>query len=201
MPTSGLTWADAVKLCVPFAFSLILLWAKQWYETHEERKAKGELLWRSIDQDATEIIKVLDELDHIAVAYERGRMRLVAIVLPQAAVVVGARLAELDHAHAHVFMDYVAQVGIVQAGLARLERLTDRAIEGGKESLGSLPKAIRAQVASLRRDFVTLAESDLQVLTALRAADQRLDAQVISRLTNVLQDARRKVSETPAAVS
>jgi len=200
MPAPGLTWADAVKLCVPFAFSLVLLWAKQWYERHEEKKAKGELLWRSIDQDSSELIKALDELDHVAVAYENGRMRLVAIVLPQAAVVVGARLAELDHAHAHVFMDFVAQVGIVQAGLARLERLTDRAIEGGKESLGSLPKAIRAQVTSLKRDLVTLAETELQVLTALRAADQSLDSQATSRLANVLRDARPKASETPATV-
>jgi hypothetical protein len=120
MPALGLTWADAVKLCVPFTFSLVLLWVKEWYERREERKAKAELLWRSIDQDPAEFIKTLDELEHIAVACGNGRMRLVEIFLPPSLTVVAVRLAELDHARAHVFMDFVGQTGIVQAPRPRL---------------------------------------------------------------------------------
>jgi hypothetical protein len=191
-PTAALTWADVVKLCIPFVFSLVLLWAKQVYENRVERKSKSEMLWRAIDQDSTELGKALDELDHIANAYTHDRMRLVTIVVPQVTE-VGARMAELDPAHAYVFSDYTAQAEIVRSGLARLERLTDRAIEAGKGSPGSLAKAIAAQVKSSKRDFVSMAQSALEVLKILKASNRSFDGQPISRRESVIRELKTKI--------
>ncbi len=192
MPLTALTWADVVKLCIPFVFSLVLLWAKQEFENRVERKSKSEMLWRAIDQDSTELVKALDELDHIANAYTHDRMRLVTIVVPPVTE-IGARMAELDPAHAYVFTDYTAQAEIVRSGLARLERFTDLAIEAGKGSPGSLANAIAAQVKSSKIDFVSMAQSALEVLKVLKTLNPSFDSQPISRRESVIRELRTKI--------
>ena len=193
MPATALTWADVLKLCVPFVFSLVLLWAKQAYEQRIERRAKSEILWRSIDQSSLELTKTSDELDHIAAAYANDRLRLVSIVVPRGSIVIADRLAELDHGHAHVFSDFAAQTEIVRSGLDRLERLTDRAIADGESKSTLCAKAIGAQVTSIKRDFLSMAQSELGVLRVLKARNRRFDSQAIVRRESVLRDLQERV--------
>ena len=102
-------------------------------------------------------------------------LRLVEIALSPAFVATAARLAELDHANAHIFVDFVSQATIVQAGLARLGRFTDKAIERGRDDPGSLPNAIGALASSLKRDVIELARQELLVLQVLSASKRHFD--------------------------
>jgi len=90
-----LTWADIAKLCVPFIFSLILIWAKHSYDTSRERKAKQEFLWRTINQGLVDLPVALGELDKLADAFKNNRVRIVDFDLAANLTDFGNRLGEL----------------------------------------------------------------------------------------------------------
>lgn len=88
-----LTWADVFKLCVPFAFSLVLIWAKLSYENRRERKAKQAFLWRTISSEQPNFTVALEEFQKIAKAAELDMIRIVAFDVPSNVSTFADRLA------------------------------------------------------------------------------------------------------------
>src|SRR5713226_1337499 len=140
-----LTWADIAKLCVPFIFSLILIWAKHWYDISRERKAKQEFLWRTINQGLVNLPVALGELDKLADAFKNNRIRIVDFDLAANLTDFGNRLGELDSTNAYVYSDYTSQIEIVKKGLTFLKSLIQEILTSSEATRGIVSQAIDAQ--------------------------------------------------------
>src|SRR5437016_5782956 len=111
-----LPWSEIAKLCIPFVFALILIWAKQAYEQMRERRAKQEFLWRTISQGTENLHVALSELDKLALAFKEDRIRIVDFDVPSNLTDFGNRLSELDPSMSYVYSDYTSQIEIVRKG-------------------------------------------------------------------------------------
>jgi hypothetical protein len=167
-----IAWLDIAKLCVPFVFSLILLWAKQAYEHRRERKAKQEFLWRSISQGTAELHIALAEQDKIAQAFKEDRIRIVDFDIPSNLTDFANRLAELDPANSHIYSDYTSQIEIVRKGLGFLKNLMEAHMSANDQSRPKIAEAIRAQTTNIKKDLVTLARRELDLLRTIRETNK-----------------------------
>lgn len=190
--TNLLTWSDVAKLCIPFAFSLLLVWFRVWFETRRERRARKEALWRLFVQNADGLRAALDELQRVADAYEAGRVRIVALSTPHLAAQLATRLSELEPQGAYLYGDLVDAVCICDAGITRLQSFVDAAIGAGNAVSAELKKAISNQVASLKKDLLALARSELSVMDHLRKEGQH-DEQDLVRLRTAVGNAESQV--------
>jgi hypothetical protein len=195
-----LSWLDILKLCVPFIFSIILLWFKEWLTSYRERKRKEAYLWKTIIHESGELAIALKELDLIAKG-AKDRPRVVAFYASVNNILSADRLAELDFRNAHVYSEYSAHTEIVAKGFAFLKDLTKEAITAKVPINPNLTLAIVAQTKSLRDDLVALAEREVDVLNVIRSANRKYNAQDICKHSEMIDQIKQAIKNGPSICS
>jgi hypothetical protein len=188
-PNTLLTWADVLKLCVPFAFALVLIWAKLAYENRLERNAKRMSLWRSISDAQGNFIRSVDTIGRIATAASANKLVTVTFDIPGGLVEFANRLAELDTYNAHIYISYSSHIQIVLSGIESLKALNVAYIQSlGGETRERLVKAMGCQAAAVRKDLLTLARRELDVLEIIRQAEPSFDRQIVDKQKKIIED-------------
>jgi thiamine pyrophosphate-dependent acetolactate synthase large subunit-like protein len=184
-----LTWADVLKLCVPFAFALVLIWAKLAYENRRERKAKQTSLWRSINDEQGGLTDVIDTIGRIATAANSNKAVLVTFDTPETLSEFANRLAELDTGNAHIYISYSSHLQIVRTGTESLKELNAAFIQSPSgETRDRIVKAMTAQAKAVRKDLLTLARRELDLLEAIYRCNSRFDHQVIDNQKKLIEN-------------
>jgi transcriptional regulator NrdR family protein len=186
-----LTWSDILKLCVPFAFSLVTVWAKEWYVALREERFKKETLWRQIDEDCSELSLHIQELKSIAKAFAEKRARMSNIDVSEAASAVAVRLAELNPRNAHIYTSYAARLSILRKGLSVVGALIGTIVTRPSSENDLTIRVLRAQCETVAKDYVLMAKDAIRVLEVIkdRSGQRRFDRQVITRAQNNLDSA------------
>lgn len=183
-----LTWADVLKLCVPFAFALVLIWAKLAYENRRERKAKQMSLWRCISDSQGSLIGAGETISRMATAASENKLLVVTFHIPESLTQFANRLAELDTGDAHIYISYSAHLQISRTGIECLQELTTAYIQSPSgETRERIVKAMRAQTTSVRKDLLTLARRELDVLETIYRRNSRFDRQVIDNQKKLIE--------------
>jgi thiamine pyrophosphate-dependent acetolactate synthase large subunit-like protein len=187
-PNTLLTWADVLKLCVPFAFALVLIWAKLAHENRRERKAKQMSLWRSISDAEGSLIGVVDTIARIATAASANKLVVVTFDIPESLSQFANRLAELDTDNAHIYISYSAHLQIVGTGIECLKELNAAYIQSPSgETRERIVKAMGGQTTSVRKDLLTLARRELDILETIYRRNSRFDRQVIDNQKKLIE--------------
>jgi len=191
-----LTWIDIAKLCVPFVFSLVLIWAKDWYEKARERKAKQEFLWREISHESNNLSEALSQLDKIAEAFKNNKFRIVDFDLPANLTEFGNRLCELDSSKAYVYCGYTSGMAIVNKGLGSLKSLIADFPTADKEQRVSIAIGIEVQAKNIKKDLVKLARREIDVLRIIqKSSPKKYDTQVIKQHEIAVEKASAAIQE------
>jgi hypothetical protein len=199
---SILTWADVLKLCVPFAFALILIWAKLAYEHRRERKAKQMSLWRAINDSQGDLIGVLGSIDRIATAASNNKVVAVAFDIPESLSEFANRLAELDTRNAHIYISYSAHLQIIRTGIESLRELNAAYIQSPSgETRDRIIKAMGGQTRAVRKDLLTLSRRELDILETIYRRNPRFDRQVIDNEKRLIESASSEIEKHQASSS
>lgn len=191
-----LTWADVLKLCVPFAFALVLMWAKLAYENRSERKAKQTSLWRTLIDGQGGLTKIVITIGRIATAPNSNQTVLISFDLPETLNEFANRLAELDTNNAHIYISYSAQLQIVRTGAEYLKELNAAFIESSTgEPRDRIVKAMAGQARYLRKNLLALARRELDVLEAMRRCNSRFDRQAIDNQKKLIEDVSSEIEK------
>lgn len=185
-------WLEIAKLCVPFVFALVLIWAKQAYEQMRERRAKQEFLWRTITQGIPNLPVALGELDKVALAFKANRVRIVDFDIPNNLTDFGNRLSELEPSNSYIYSDYTSQIEIVRKGLVFLKSLMETHLSSDDQAREKVAEAIGAQATNIKKDLVSLARRELDILRTIRAAHKRssrYQQQLIDQHSSALEKA------------
>ena len=185
-----LSWLDILKLCVPFIFSIILLWFKEWFTSHRERKGKEAYLWKAIIQESGELCSAFKELDLIAKSAQE-RPRIVALSVSANIILSANRMAELDTRNAHVYSEYSAHTELVAKGLEFLRELIKERITAEEPVNPNLALGIVAQTEALKDDLLTLAQREIEVLNVIKIANRKYRAQEISKHSEMIEQIKQ----------
>lgn len=192
-----LTWVDIAKLCIPFVFSLVLIWAKDFYEKNRERKAKQEFLWRAISHASNNLSQALSQLDAIAEAFKNNKFRIVDFDLPTNLTEFSNRLCELDSTKAYVYCDYTSGIAIINKGLGSLKSLIANFPAADKEQRVSIAKGIEVQAKNIKKDLVTLARREIDVLKIIqKSSPKKYDMQTINQHELAIEKASASMQES-----
>jgi hypothetical protein len=183
-----LTWADILKLCVPFLFALCLIWIREWFITRKELRAKHEAFWRLIVQDYGNLAQAVNVLDDMATRYKDGRTPAVhEFSLPPTSINFATRLMELDPKHGYIYGNYAAQGEAVNKGMANLSDFTQELIKATDDSIkGTLASVIEAQVGALQDNMIALAEEEVRILQRIQQTLKK-DSQDIERYQRLIE--------------
>lgn len=189
-----LTWADVLKLCVPFVFSLILLWAKELYVDRRERLRKQQFLWRAIKHNASSLPQALTAFSRIPEAFREKKFHVQEFITPAVLREASLRLAELDHEHAHIYSDYADASELVQKGLDSLGSLLRSVVTARAADREHLLHGIEAHALNVRKDLITQARSELAVMKSLRQTSPGLfDQPTVDTCEKILNEAKALV--------
>jgi len=187
-PNTLLTWADVLKLCVPFAFALVLIWAKLAYENRRERKAKQMSLWRSISDGQGSLTGVVNTIGRMATAASANKLVVVTFDIPESLSQFANRLAELDTGNAHIYISYSSHLQIIRTGIECLKELNSAYIQSPSgETRERIVKAMGGQTTSVRKDLLTLARRELDILEAIHRRNSHFDRQVIDNEKKLIE--------------
>jgi hypothetical protein len=190
-----LTTLDILKLCVPFLFALILIWAKEWYVTKKEREQKQDALWRILIQDSEDMIKADDMLQEMAESYAQDKISPRIFLTSFIPVEYARRLAELDHKYAYLYSAYEIEAEGSRKRDETLEKLRDQFYkEPEKHNRETLAKAIQEQINLARNHPIFVGEKIVAILERIQKA-RRKDAQPVTQYRELISQLQRRIDE------
>lgn len=177
---SLLTWADALKLCVPFLFSLIVIWATHKFNIRAERKAKRRLFLNARGTMADYSVASAS-LQVVKDAIKENKIRMFSFDVPTVITHFAERLAELDPKNAVEYVSYSSTADLVRNGNRMYLELVKSFVTASQDN-GLCRLALFRQIRALKGDLVRLAQADLELIKAVQKATGRHDADVIRNL-------------------
>ena len=195
-PAGMFTWSDIVKLSVPLAVSLFLIWVRLKYHSWRERKDKQKALWYGLSAPALHLPEAIKQLEDLVNEYECDRVRIIQFDIPETLSLFANRLAELDPKNALDYSNYVSYASIARLGFNLLNEYVKNIICVPNPDMGILKIAIRAQVDSLKKDLITLAEKELAVLRVLESTDKDYKLDTIKTVESAIENVKNIVKES-----
>ncbi len=200
-PSGLLTWADVVKVWLPVGISVLMVWGRHKYLTWRERKDKQKALWTGLSAPALNLHKAIAQLEDLAVEYQCDRVRVIQFDVPETLTNFSNRLAELDPKNALIYCDYVSFASITRSGFEFLNGFVRSRICESDCDTELLKMAIRAQVNALKKDLITLAEREFEVLRHLASTDRRFNRDTIRVVKNIIEEVKNKEGELTCHIS
>jgi hypothetical protein len=191
-----LSYSDVAKLLIPFIFALILIWAKDYYEKSRERKSKNEHIWRVIKQSFDDCRKGIDVLNETIEFLKENIIVFFALDIPQTVTDYAKRLSELEMKSSYLYSDFASKAEIIRNGHKTLQAiLTQASFQDLSDSQKSdrIKKAILSQINALKKDFISLAEVELDLMNHIQQKYSKKDVQDINKMEQILRDARNKM--------
>ncbi|GAB5566168.1 MAG: hypothetical protein Wins2KO_32310 [Winogradskyella sp.] len=184
-----LSYNDILKLTVPFLLSLILFWAKHFYDNYRERINKNNHLWKGIKEEFDNCHKGKTALDETLSYLKKDTIIFFGLDIPHTLTDYSKRLAELESEKSYLYSDYASKVEIVRKGHSSLQSLLKQAIfqDLGNDKTGDrMKRAIESQVTALKGDLIKLSEAELLLMKHIRKKYQKKGEQDIRLLENIL---------------
>jgi hypothetical protein len=186
-PNNALTLLDILKLCVPFAFALALIWVREWYLAKRERKQKQDTLWRILTHELHDILDSREKLEDMVQSYEQDEISPRTHVVYFTPVEYARRLAELDHKYAYIYSAYELEAEGARKIYEALDNLREQFFkEHDKDHRRKLGQAIMKQTELLREEQITLLEKELAVLKRIQEARSK-DKQLITQYEDIVK--------------
>lgn len=194
MNTQGiLSYADILKLTIPFVFALIMVWVKHYYENYKERKNKNSHLWKGIKEEFDNCTKGMYALDRTLSKLNNDIIVFFGLDIPESLTNYAKRLAELECKKSYLYSDYASKVEIVRKGHNSLQSLLRQAAfyDLSDEKIACrIKKAIGSQIKAIKGDLILLAEAELLLMRHIRAKYEKNAEQDIHLLESILKDAK-----------
>jgi len=191
LETDFLSYLDAMKLSIPFLFSILLIWIKDIYEKNNEKKYKNEHIWRALKQQFDDCKKGIEALN---ITWEKFSKHDIIVYfsldIPQSLLDYAKRLTELEYKKSYIYSGFISNAEIVKCGHKNLQALLNQATfcNYSEDNSTKLKKAIGSQLDALKNDFITLAESQLELMEYISKKYHK-DGQEIDKFRSIIDEA------------
>lgn len=193
-----LSWVDILKLSMPLAGSLVIVWVRIWFSTWRERRRKRDGLWQILIQDSESLASAIEQLDKIAQAYANGRPRSASAIVPSVVPNLIDHLAELDPSHAKLYVNLSGRIELFNRGYERLDQLTRDFANRDETANVTLVIAIWNQTQAMKQDLVNLAISQLELMKAYNKLSIRKFGQdKIEKAIRSIEDSKDAAAPRP----
>ncbi|MDN7141909.1 hypothetical protein KC131_14770 [Pseudomonas sp. JQ170] len=159
-----LTWDDTLKLCIPFIFSIALIWIHYHVARLLETKAKKESLWRIFSTKNLGLASDLKGLNTIIDAYRAGEYASFTYALDDLPKNIAVRLSELTPKQTFIYERYISSYSAVQRNMKSLQSVIHCLITTTEISDGRVRNAIQSQVEVLKSNLIELCEAQIFVM-------------------------------------
>lgn len=193
-----LTYADILKLCIPFFFAILLIWIKEAYIAYRERRQKMEALWRILVDSLAHLADADRTLQEMARHYKDHHISPRMIASSFVPVRYAARLAELDRKYAYLYGAYEIEAEGADKRDKSIDKLREQyAQEHDECNCDKLAEAFQEQAELARKESLDLAEMEVAILDRIRHVLNE-DQQTVTQYTSTIREMRRRI-ETSAA--
>jgi len=192
------SWSDVLKLTVPFATAVLLVWIRAWIHDLRARNAKQKALTRMIKDELETLPDAVDSLKRMAGSSREGKLRLVSFDIPGLISTYACDLSGLDTKRAYLCSDLVSSIEIVNKGLGRLSSfLIERAkVQGGNLSK-RLDNVIIGQAEITASDVVSFGKSALKMMEEIPKKRRNADSQDMGNLQKKIESSKKKLARWP----
>jgi len=176
-----------------------MVWIKGWIETEMARNKKQHAISRLLHDELINLAPTVQALKRMAKSSSEGKLRLLSVDVSSLVSKFASELADLDPKRSYRYAELASSLEIVNKGFQRLAALTlSRASASSKDICVQIDRAISGQAKITASDYINACKAALLVIKAIPPRNRyNNDAQALSTMDNVIDDAEKERSDWP----